>query len=170
MVCGRLSSCGWSACSPPAVPALAAACLAAALKGDLTPNALDPKRAVCRFARLSRIQEEKKVPIFLGAEMGARRAPPRRGRGALSLSFNRRILNMSVGLSWAAGASAREGGGAPPRTPPRHVGATSWLLTPPCPLGWGAPSTRCSGSRSLLLRCPALMLSLWLRACPRSCH
>ena len=65
----------------PAVPALAAACLAAALKGDLTPNALDPKRAVCRFARLSRIQEEKKVPIFLGAEMGARRVPPRRGRG-----------------------------------------------------------------------------------------
>ena len=49
-------------------------------------------------------------PVFLVAETGARRAPPPSERGALSLSFNRRIRNMSVGLRWVAGASAREGG------------------------------------------------------------
>ena len=36
-------------------------------------------------------------PVFLVAETGARRAPPPSERGALSLSFNRRIRNMSVG-------------------------------------------------------------------------
>ena len=36
-------------------------------------------------------------PVFLVAETGARRGPPPSEGAALSLSFNRRIQNMSVG-------------------------------------------------------------------------
>ena len=36
-------------------------------------------------------------PVFLVAETGARGAPPPSERGRLSLTFNRRIRNMSVG-------------------------------------------------------------------------
>ena len=87
--------------------------------GRLTTAYYCPKPRACRFRNNRAADECSRIvprprsdflqngPVFLVAETDTRRAPPQRGRGALSLSFNRRIRNMSVGLRWAAGASAR---------------------------------------------------------------
>ena len=77
--------------------------------GRLTTAYYCPKPRACRFRNNRAADECSRIvprprsdflqngPVFLVAETGARRAPPPSERGVLSLSFNRRIRNMSVG-------------------------------------------------------------------------
>ena len=114
--------------------------------GRLTTAYYCPKPRACRFRNNRAADECSRIvprprsdflqngPVFWVAETGARRAPPQRGGGGgLSLSFNRRIRNMSVGRFQLALRALD-------------------LRAAPCPRGLLRPSGSVVGVTSELLR------------------